>query len=58
MSMYLRGSVYWVEFRDPDGNRVRETTVTGGRSRARGTMLSRDGFASGRTSGRWTAMNR
>ena len=33
--MYLRGSVYWVEFRDPDGNRVRETTGTSDREKAK-----------------------
>ena len=35
MSMYLRGSVYWVEFRDPDGNRVRESTGTSDREKAK-----------------------
>lgn len=28
MSTYLRGSVYWIEVRDPAGNRIRESTGT------------------------------
>ena len=35
MSMYLRGSVYWIEVRDPDGKRIRESTGTGDREKAR-----------------------
>jgi integrase len=34
MSIYLRGSVYWIEVRKPDGSRVRESTGTGDRKKA------------------------
>ena len=34
MSMYLRGSVYWIEVRDPAGNRIRESTQTDDREKA------------------------
>lgn len=34
MSTYLRGSVYWIEVRDPSGNRIRESTGTGDREKA------------------------
>jgi integrase len=34
MSMYLRGSVYWIEVRDPDGKRIRESTGSGEREKA------------------------
>lgn len=34
MSIYLRGSVYWIEVRNPDGSRIRESTGTGDRAQA------------------------
>lgn len=35
MSTYLRGSVYWIEVRDPAGNRIRESTGTDDLEKAR-----------------------
>jgi integrase len=34
MSIYLRGSVYWIEIRKPNGERIRETAGTGDRGTA------------------------
>ena len=35
MSTYQRGSVYWIEVRDPEGNRIRESTGTDDFEKAR-----------------------
>ena len=34
MSLYKRGSVYWIRFTKPDGHELRETTATGDRKKA------------------------